>query len=231
MGSMFGLISSLSNPCYHTAMRILVFLVSVLLFSTVPHGAQADYFVWQDPDSGMTVTFPDTWNILSNRKPDDTLVIAGDSLEDKPLNEDRRFVIYPPKLGKAIQETAISTGFWDSYLSRYVDFNLSKVFDGAGLGRWFASYAQGTFIRMNGTQEEIRTGLMFASLYNDKAYVLECSTLTGAYAQWDLVFRSILKSINFEKMYHELPTGHYRNFLKGANRYFWAGGPEGTVGY
>lgn len=217
-------------------MRILLFALTVLSLFAVSHGARADYFVWQDPDSGMTVTFPDTWKIQSNRKPDDTLIIAGDSLADKPLcqirvNEDRRFVIFPPKLGSAVQKTAISTGFWDSYLSRYVDFNLSKVFDGAGLGRWFASYAQGTFIRMNGTQEEIRTGLMFASLYNDKAYVLECSTLTGSFAQWDLVFRSILKSIDFEKMYHELPTGEYRNFLKGANRYFWAGGPEGTVGY
>ena len=217
-------------------MRIFLVVLASLLFLVAPREAQADYFVWQDSDSGMTVTFPDTWKILSNRKPDDTLVIAGNSLVDKPLcqirvNEDRRFVIYPPELGSAIQKTAISSSFWDSYLSRYVDFNLSKVYDGAGLGRWFASYARGSFIRMNGTQEEIRTALMFASLYNDKVYVLECSTLTGSYNQWDLVFRSILKSIDFEKIYHELPTGEYRDFLRGATKYFWAGGPEGTVGY
>jgi hypothetical protein len=218
-------------------MRILLGISALLLFVTASLPAHADYFLWRDPDSGLTVTFPDTWKKQNNNNPDDALSISAPSAGDDPtckikISEDRRYVIYPPRYGKAVQRDAVSLPFWQSYMGHYDDYEIDRVYDGAGLGRWHASYATASYMKRAGTAFQQRRALMFASLYNDKLYVVECSTLNHAYERWENNFRSIIKSIDFKKAYNELPQGYYDNFLAGASQYFWAQtGPEGTVGY
>ncbi len=218
-------------------MRLFLFLLifSVPLFVVNP--AQADYFLWQDADSGLTVTFPDTWKTQNNRNPDDVLSISAPSNGEDPtckikVSDDRRYMIYPSDFGDAIQREAVSIPFWKTYYSLYDEYTIDRVYDGGGLGRWLASYALGSYSKRDGTAFQQRRAIMFASLYNDKMYMVECSALNHAYDKWDNDFRSIIKSIDFKKAYHERPTGDYANFLKKADLYFWAQtGPEGTVAY
>ena len=203
----------------------------------IPTAAKADYYLWQDPKSGLTATFPDTWQKQSNQNPDTILTIEGPGNLDKPVckvnvSKDRRYVIFPVKYGDAVQRDAVSVDFWKSYMGHYDEYTLGKIFDGAGLGRWRASYAQGSWTLRDGTVGQTRRGLMFASLYYDKLYVVECSSLNHAYEKWENDFRSIIKSIDFKKIYHERKVGDYADFLKKANKFFWSQtGPEGTIGY
>jgi len=148
------------------------------------------------------------------------------------VNDDRRYTIFPARYGDDVQKVAVSQPFWKSYLSRYDGFLIGNVYDGAGLGRWFASYALASYNQRVGTVTQSRRAVMFASLYGDKLYVVECSSLAHDYERWDGDFRGIIKSIDFKKFYHELPTGDYANFLKESEQFFWAPqGPLGTTAY
>lgn len=214
-------------------LRLFIFIVVL----TLPSIARADYFVWQDEKTGLSITFPDTWKVQSNANPDTILTVAGPSENGQPVcrvdaRDDKRFTIYPARYGEDIQKVAVSRPFWRTYLAQYDQYNLGNVVDGAGLGRWFASYAMASYTKRFGTVYQSRSGIMFASLYRDKMYIVECSSLEHAYDRWALDFRGIIKSIDFKKAYHELPTGEYANFLKDAEMYFWAPqGPEGTTAY
>lgn len=214
-------------------MRFAVF-IAVLLFA-VP--AKADYYVWKDEKTGLSVTFPDTWTVQANANPDTIMTVSGGEPTDQAtcilnVTPDARYTIYPPRYGDAIQRVAVSRPFWEAYLGRYGAFTIDKVQDGAGLGRWFASFALASYERKLGTVMQARQGIMFASLYNDKLYTVECSALSGRYDAWADQFKSIIKSVDFKKAYHEVPTGEYENFLSQAEMYFWAPqGPDGTSAY
>jgi len=214
-----------------------ILLALVFCASFAPISAKADYLLWQDAKSGLSVTFPDTWKKQINRNPETVLTIEGPANGDKPVctinvSDDKRYTIFPPKYGQAVQKEAVSSAFWRSYMERYGAYNLDNVFDGGGLGRWVASYATGSWETNLGKVTQTRRGLMFASLYYNKLYVVECSTLNHAYDNWENDFKSIIKSIDFKKMYHESLEGNYEKFLDQADQLFWTQtGPEGTTAY
>lgn len=215
-------------------LRLFIFIFVLAL----PSFARADYFVWQDEKTGLSLTFPDTWKPQANVNPDTILTVMGPGTDNgQPMcridvRDDRRYTIFPARYGSAVQQVAVSRPFWESYLAQYDEYNLGNVVDGAGLGRWFASYALASYGKHFGTVMQSRSAIMFASLYRDKLYVVECSSLEHAYDRWELDFRGIIKSIDFEKAFHELPTGEYANFLDDAEMYFWSPqGPEGTTAY
>jgi len=214
-------------------LRLFIF-IAVLALPTV---AKADYFVWQDEKTGLSLTFPDTWKMQSNAGDDTIVTVAGPGDTEQPVcrvdaRPDGRYTIFPARYGDAVQKVAVSKEFWDKYLGQYSGYNLGTMYDGAGLGRWFASFAMASYKREFGSVLQQRRAIMFASLYYDKLYVVECSALAHGYERWEADFKGIIKSVDFKKAFHELPTGEYANFLKGSEMYFWSQtGPEGTVGY
>ena len=214
-------------------LRIFLF-IAVLCF---PLAAQADYFLWEDPKTGLTVTFPDTWKTQTNVNPDDILTISGYSADADPVCtikavKDGRYKMYPADFGTAVQKDAVSVPFWRDYMGHYDEYTLNKVFDGGGLGRWIASYAYASYDVRKGDIYQKRRAIMFASLYYDTLYTVECSALNHGYDLWDGNFRSVIKSIDFKKAFHNHPQGEYDNFLRDARHHFWAQtGPEGTVNY
>lgn len=214
-------------------LRLFIFIVVLAL----PSVAKADYFVWQDEKTGLSITFPDTWKMQNNAGNDTILTVRGPSANEQPACTvdavaDKRYTIFPARYGDEVQKVAVSRPFWDKYLARYNEHRLGTVVDGAGLGRWFASYAMASYSRNFGSVLQARQAIMFASLYRDTLYVVECSALAHGYQNWEPDFKGIIKSVDFKKAYHELPTGEYENFLKDAEAYFWAQtGPDGTTAY
>lgn len=209
-------------------------LAAVLVFPSV---AKADYFVWTHEGTGLNITFPDTWKMQNNAGPDTILTVAGPSGSDQPVCKvdavsDKRYTIFPARYGEDIQKVAVSVPFWKTYLGQYDRYNLGSVFDGSGLGRWYASYALAGYERRFGTVMQPRRAIMYASLYRDTLYVVECSTLDYAFERWVNNFRGIIKSIDFKKAYAEVPTGEYQNFLEEVETFFWSQtGPDGTTAY
>lgn len=192
-----------------------VLIISALCLAGVSP-AKAEVFFWQAPDTKLSVTFPDTWRMIHDQKGDDVLTVLAPGENDHAgcrlrVREDRRFVIYPARFSAPIQRLNFSKDFWEDYLGEYNNAVLNSVTDNAGLGRGLASYADASYITSTGLKMEKRA-LLFVSLYNDKEYILECSAEAHAYDKWYHSFLSVAKSVDFRKVIHEFPSGHYRDF-------------------
>lgn len=181
--------------------------------------ARADIFVWQDAKSGVSLSFPDTWEIVNNSDSDDVVRIAAPGRADEAgcrirVRSDRRFLIYPPRYDDSVQKVAYGRDFWTRFLGEEYNTPSIEAFgEPAGLGRGYGSYVLASYVVPGPDSDSSRRGISFVSLYRDTAYITECSALKGVYEKWSPVFRSIVKSVDFRKAVHELPTGHYRNFL------------------
>lgn len=214
--------------------RFMAFFIVAL---TVAAPARADYFVWQDPASGLTMTFPDTWKVQSNQQPDDILTIQAPASDNAQptcrvrARDERRALIFPPEYSRSVQRTFVSQQFWKDYMGAYDNYNLGPLYEG-GLGRGFGSYTTASYVKRDGTVYQTRSGIMFAAIYFDKLYIVDCSSLSDSFTEWVMPFRSIVKSIDFRKAHHERDYGDYANFLKQADYFVWAQtGPEGTTAY
>lgn len=199
-------------------------ILSVLALTAIllPAGlstAKAEVFVIGNQPERFTVTYPDTWMMVNNQKPDDELTIVAPGEGEFAtcrvrVRDDRRFVVYPPRLAANVQQVNYSKEFWFDYMNEYNDAYIDSVTDLAGLGRGFASYAVTEFDTSVGPSVHKR-GIAFVSLYNDKAYIVDCSAEASVYDKWHDPFMSVIKSVDFGKTIHELRTGHYRDFLSG----------------
>jgi hypothetical protein len=199
--------------------------LAFLLAIAAPHSARADYFVWNDPGTGLHVSFPDTWKTVHSQDPNDLLTVMAPSGRAHAacrvrVNEDRRFMVYPPRYNWAIQKINFSYDYWDTYLQEYTNHKIEAVYDGAGSGRGFASYALTSYDSAIPGPDMHRRALMFVSHYNDKDYVTECSSHADAFDSYKRIFLSVAGSVEFRKIHHEATTGHYRNFLADPNMVF-----------
>ncbi len=184
---------------------------------TMSLSAHAEIFFYEDQDDRFTISFPDTWAVINNQKADDKLTIAGPGVNDHAIckvrvRSDRRFVIYPPKFDSDIQKIAYSHEFWKDYLGDYNEVVVDTFKDEAGLGLGFASMAEASFETAEG-QIVRKRGVMFASLYHDQMYAVDCSAEASVYKKWRPAFLNVVKSIDFKNVRHVSPSGHYRAFL------------------
>jgi hypothetical protein len=194
---------------------IKTFLIAVSLVFTGASAAQAEVFYWQDAHTKMSVTVPDTWRLTSNQLPDDQMTVLAPGNGEYAAcrlraREDRRFLVYPQRYSGAVQRKNFSKDFWSQYVAEFPAGELNSVTDNAGLGRGFASWADISFIADGNVQKR---GLAFVSLYNDTAYIMECSAEASVYDQWHNAFLNVAKSVDFRKVIHEFPAGNYRDFL------------------
>ena len=193
------------------------FLLAALFCFIGVGSAKAEIFFVEDQENGFSVTFPDLWSRSHNQKPDDKLTLVGPGEPDFAtcrvrVREDRRFLVYPRKFADSIQKVAYSHDFWNRYLGEYDDVSVDDFREPTGLGKGFGSFTEATYTTAEGTIMRKR-GLMFASLYHDRAYIVDCSSEASVYYKWRPAFMGIVKSVDFEKVVHELPSGNYRNFL------------------
>lgn len=208
-------------------MRFLRLAVAGLLLGAalMPQKAQADYFVWNDAKSGLSITYPDSWRQVSNQGPHDVLTVMPPSNRAQAqctvrVEDEQRFLVYPPRYGSDIQKLAVSHQFWDRYLHQYDNHSIDALHDGAGLGRGHASYVVASYNSRVPGPDMSRRALMFASIYNDTLYVTECSSHADAFDSFQSIFLSVAGSVNFRKAHHETTVGHYRNFLADPNFIF-----------
>ncbi len=186
-----------------------------MAISSLP--VKADIFFVEDQNDRFTISFPDLWEKIGNQNPDDKLTITAPGDNDFVLckvkvNEDRRFVIYPSKFDPQIQRTAISDEFWDNYLAQYNDVSIDRLRDNAGLGLGHASMVEASY-ETSGSAIVKKRGIMFASLYHDQVYIVDCSSEASVYDKWRPAFLSIIKSVDFKKVISERSNGYYRGFM------------------
>ena len=208
---------------------VFVAVLCVAGFSGLAH---ADYFIWQDPKSGISLSYPDTWQMVSQRQPDEVFAVIAPSSDGDDavcrvrVRDDRRFLIYPPHLGREVQTISYNKEFWEEYLNEYDNVDFYGQIDGAGLGRGYGSFALAGYDAALFSSYGKRRGIASASLYNDKAYIVDCSAKQQVFEKWQPLFLSVIGSVDFTKAHDELWTGDYRNFFKDPRLEFkWPGQP------
>ncbi len=199
-------------------MRFTKFLFIVTVLATVAAPARAEVFQWGDPDLNLSMTFPDTWRRVGNQQPDDVVTIAAPGSNDYAtcrlrVSEDRRSVIYPREYAAAIQRKDYSFDFWEGYVGQYRAATINRVLDNASLGKEFASMADVSFISPAGPKVQMR-GVMLAGVYNDHAYVAECSSEASVFEKWYRPFMGVIHSVDMRSEYTTTVNGGYRPFQK-----------------
>lgn len=203
--------------------KLLLSLSAVMLgFAVCAPQAKAEIFYWQDADTKVSFTYPDRWLTTHNQRPDDIYTVMAPGLNNHAacrlrVREDKRFAIYPEYLADSVARLNYSREFWEDYLGEYDNVSIERVYDDAGLGRGFGSFAMADYSTALGAKMDKRA-LMFVSLYNNKAYIFECSAEVHSYHRWHKSFLSLVKSVNFRKEINEAKNGYYRNFYEGSLR-------------
>ncbi|GJL85341.1 MAG: hypothetical protein DHS20C02_11160 [Micavibrio sp.] len=190
-----------------------LFLIATAFLSVSISSVSAEVFYVENDKGRFSMSFPDSWALSHNQKPDDMLTVWAPGEYDyatcrMKVREDRRFLVYPVRYSGEIQRSAYSKDFWFDYLNEHTDPYLAYVTDVGGLGRGFASYAEAFYTTAVGPKM-VKQAIMFASLYHDKLYVLECSAEIESYPKWHKAFLSVAKSVDFTKSISEMKTGYY----------------------
>lgn len=191
--------------------------LAILLATTVP--AKADYFVWADQKSGVKLSYPDTWKPLNNQQPDDVFTVGVMSGPDRAqcrirVNKDERYKIFPSQYNGDIQKISYSQPFWTEYNANYDNVTIHTFREVTGLGKGFGSMELISYANAPDEAPDYRTGVLFVSFYDDRAYIAECSSASQSYSKYHDEFLDFIKSVDFDKTVHELTIGNYRNFLK-----------------
>jgi hypothetical protein len=190
-----------------------LYILALLAFCAVAPAAHADYFKWQDPKTGASLTFPDTWRMVNNQQPDDLVTVLGPSQADYPVcrlraRGDNRFTVYPVEYSNPVQDVAYNQKFWEEYTAEYHNVQLHSYRDNANLGRAFASMVMASFATVNDPYV-MRTGQMWAGVYHDTAYILDCSSTNASFMTWQGDFVAIAKSVDMRKAIDGRVTGDY----------------------
>ena len=177
--------------------------------------AQADTFVWKDPQGDYSMSFPDTWRVQTPEGANTLLRIAGPIAEDKPVcamqaSKDGRALIYPKRLVDEAVVQFLNEDFFRDQIAQYDNAQMTAFYAPASMGGQGDATAARYVYNDNGTP---MYGVMFASLYADTLYVSSCASRHDSYNRWALVFASILGSVQLKDKYHPFPIGYYRDFL------------------
>jgi len=184
--------------------------------------AKADYAIWSDAKTGVTLSFPDSWKLMNNQLPIDVITLSVPSGDDRAecrvqSEEDKRFMIYPSKNRPDIRDLNFTREYWEKYVTAYNNVNVIRYADNTGLGQGFSSMVLLSYLTTpdtkDGSDVQDRGGVMAVTNYGDKVYVVQCSSLLPSYSNYHSQFMSFFKSISFKKAYHESVVGDYRNFL------------------
>ena len=180
--------------------------------------ASAEVFYWQDHETGVSASFPDRWDFVTNTDPNDVLTVYAPGeghMASCRVNakEDARYAIYPRHYAGQIQRLYVSDEMWERFYA-YAD---NPVFhsreDDKGLSHGFASMAHVSFETVDGPKA-LKRAVAFASLYGNTLYTVECSSEASVFHLWQGAFMSFIKSVDFKKHTNHALSGYYRDFLQ-----------------
>jgi len=181
---------------------------------SLPIVAQADTYVYNDPDFDFTVSFPDTWREQSPDTPTTRLRVF--LSEEGPLagcrvkaEKDGRLLVYPERYMKDAVELVLGEKFWDNELNEYQEVDVIKTSKPAGLGQGHAVMKHAVY-KENGIRKQ---GFFLGSIYGDIRYVMSCSAKASEFPKYAELFGSVMGSMRLKQKYHPVETGFYRDFL------------------
>ena len=143
-------------------MRIKFFITLMAVTAglmTSPLAAMADTFVYQDPDYGYKLSYPDNWRLNVPDSGHERFRIAPMHGQDKAecsmsAVKDGRLSIYPEKYLAAASPIVLDDTFWArDVLPNYENYHVLKYHAPAGLGQGYATSVQITWNKIIANNE------------------------------------------------------------------------------
>lgn len=187
--------------------------LTALLYA--PNAAQAEIFVYHDPDYDFSLSFPDSWHTQS---PESEINIFRVSANDPKARatcrieaqNDKRVAIYPEEYMQDAVEFTVDDRFWEIYNNEYGNVDVVMRRDGAQLDK---AHAEVEVMHYDGKDGQRMSGMILASFYADTRYVMHCEATQEEYPKYAPLFGSVIESFTLQNKYHVTPTGFYRDFL------------------
>lgn len=212
-------------------MKKVILASFVALMIAVPM-ALANTAFYEDPKTGMQVTYPFEWRQQSNVPVAQILHIRAPHNEDlaqckmEAIN-DERFVIFPKDVIDEVAQRELAEDYWETFVARYNNPNILSIDYQGGLGQGSATYANIEFTNNEDAAGARMRGIYFASLYGDLNVNFACFSRADRFDKWKSTFLSIADTVRFPDRYHNLLSGHYRNFFADGVIYFKVGHKKG----
>ena len=218
---------------------LVVCLGAFIVAAAVRTPAEAEVFVWDDPEYNISIVFPDDWRVQQNLNTDVRLHILAPQGRDYAActitaKRDGRFAMYPDRYTQRINSIVFNTiGLVEHLnLTERDDVRLVHRSDYAGFGKASAVYAEAEYTKDLVLNHFPMRSLMFATLYGDMYFVFECEAASRNWPYWEPVFLNIAKSVDFPLRQHSTPNGFYRDFHNdGGILLNVDNGKTGTVAY
>lgn len=192
----------------------------VLALAVYAGQSLASVGIWKDPEMKYAFSFPASWQPQFVERGHLRYVVRapkGSGVAECKVHarKDGRFVMHPFYDLPDVTREYINRDFFAQQFSEYHNVEIKKSGYG-GIGDAMAIHAVMDFVtEFDGEPHHMR-GIVFATLYHDLEYVIHCYSSVDEYERWQPLLRSIVASTEFDKRYHELPIGDYRNFLADA---------------
>lgn len=196
--------------------RLFLILFLFFVLAMLATQASASVFVIGDQDDKFTVSFPDSWAMSHNQKPDDKLTIlapndGSDASCRVRVRDDQRFTVYPASSAQSIQQANYGAAFWDKYLAQYDDVSVVRVVHGTPMGWAQASSAEATYTSTLGSSVQKRA-MMRGGVFQGRAFIVECAATAEGFPQWQGTFANIMNSFAPMVTGNGAINSYYRDF-------------------
>ncbi len=200
-------------------MRLISPFIIIFLLFCITDTAHADYYLWEDSRSGITLSFPDSWQMGSAIDPSTIIRLKAPAPAEHyttcrvRTQEDRRYLSYPPINDETVHQVAYGGHYLKSHVETYRESRLLNFGKEAALGNGPASYAVFDYKKHLEEREFIdMRKIVFVSFKYKTVTFFECESNVGEFKKWYPIFLSIAKSIDHPRIHHELSNGNFRFF-------------------
>ena len=185
-------------------MRVLI--LSILMLFTVS-SAEAEVFVWNDHETGLSLSYPDSWRRQVQLREDERLRIM------QPQGHDfAQCALYTMDQTDPLLDNAAVVDYFNN--RGVLDAVITKRTDNAGFGQTAAVYSEVNHSLSWAGQRWPMQAMVFDTISDGVRYSLVCSAVAGRLQRYRAFFLGIASSVDLQPVGHPLPYGLYRDFMR-----------------
>ncbi len=217
-------------------LEYMKFLSVLLLSLTFIMPANANVFVWEDPEHEITLAYPHDWMYQAiDRQEDIRLHILAPQGQDDAscrviASNDNRFLYVPPEgftqVAQFVQDEEALEGLLAHYM-HYENVRLKEYRDLATLGKGPATMAVAQYSK----NQKPMQAIIFGGYMRGMESYFFCESQVDKWDNWEATFMNLAANFDFPVRAAALKNGYYRDFMADGFVYFPVGNHQGVARY
>lgn len=192
---------------------MLKYILSLLLL--FPLSAHATVNVYQNPEFGYSLNYPDDWMAQTETGdlPHIYKIVADEGRSSAycqiTTNKDGRFKTYGADILPQVMSKELGADFWTTELANYNQIKYLEVYETSGVAG-----APGTRVLVDYIDNRSRPyrAWLGATVIDDVKYVTQCAAFQEDFSIHEKMFHSIMATLKTPSAFHPFIHGFYRDF-------------------